>query len=330
MRLAIAFALTVAQALAGPAQAGVNEALDDHILPGFERFAGASAELDAAARADCTAPALAAPFHATFDAWLAVGDLRLGPSETGALAIAFWPDARGFTEKTLAGLIQQENPIVNDPEAFADLSIAGRGLFAIEMLMFDPGFADYGPESYGCALVRALTADLARQAAALERGWTESFAAVLRSAGAADNARFLSQEEAVRAIYTQILAGLQFTIDSRIGRPMGSFERPRPARAEARRSGRALTNVLGATEASVMLAEALADWPLPETRAALARVRDAAAAIEDPAFADVDDPAARFRLEVLQQAVAAVASSIETEIGARLGLSAGFNAQDGD
>lgn len=328
MRLAVVLAF--AATLAAPVQAGVEEALDDHLLPGFAGFAAASANLDSAARADCTAPALAAPFHAAFDAWLAVGDIRLGPSETGALSIAFWPDTRGFTQKALTGLIQQENPIIDDPEAFSTLSIAGRGLFALEMLLFDPDFADYSANSYRCGLARALTADLADQAKTLERAWAEDFAPVLLSAGSADNARFLSEDEAVRALYTQILAGLQFTTDSRLARPMGSFERPRPARAEARRSGRSLANVLGATQAAVNLAEALADWSLPETRAALERVREAAEAIEDPAFGDVDDPAARFRLEVLQQRVAAVAAAIASEIGEPLGITAGFNAQDGD
>ncbi|SMH47377.1 imelysin family protein [Maritimibacter sp. HL-12] len=328
MRFALAFVL--AATLATPSQAGVAEALDDHILPGFASFAAASADLEAAARSDCTAPALAASFHDAFDAWLVVGDLRLGPSETGALSIAFWPDTRGFTEKTLASLIGAQNPIVDDPEAFAELSIAGRGLFALEMLLFDPDYSDYGTEDYRCALAQALASDLARQAAALSQGWSESFASVLLSAGADGNARFLSEEEAVRAIYTQILSALQFTTDSRIARPMGSFERPRPIRAEARRSGRSLTNVLASTQAAVDLAEALADWPLPETRAALGRVQEAAEAIEDPAFGDVDNPAARFRLEVLQQKVAAVTTAIEAEIGAPLGLSAGFNAQDGD
>jgi len=325
-----ATSLAIAITLATPLRAGVDEVLDDHIIPGFARFSAASADLEAAARADCTADALTVPFHAAFDAWLAVGDVRLGPSETGALSVAFWPDTRGFTEKALQGLIKQASPLVHDPESFATLSIAGRGLFALEMLLFDEGSADYDVESYSCALARALATDLARQAEALEHGWAEEFAPILRSAGAEDNARFLSEDEAVRAIYTQILAGLQFTTDSRIGRPMGSFERPRPARAEARRSGRSLANVLGATQAAVVLAEALADWPLPETRAAFERVHDAAEGIEDPAFGDLHDPAARFRLEVLQQRVAAVAAAIEVEIGARLGLSAGFNAQDGD
>ncbi len=328
MRLPLA--LSAALALAAPAVAGVDEALDDHILPGFAGFAEAAGAMAEAARSDCTAPALAEAYHSAFDAWLAVGDLRIGPSETGALEIAFWPDARGFTQKTIAGLIRSENPVVDDPEAFSELSVAGRGLFALEMLLFDPAYKDYGTESYGCRLAQALTGDLARQAAALNDAWRSDFAPVMRTAGAPENARFLSPGEVVQAIYTQVLTSLDITAQSRLGRPMGTFERPRPARAEARRSGRSLRNVVLATDAAVSLAEALAGRDLPETRAALARVHAAAGTIEDPAFGDLNDPGARFRLEVLQQKVLAVRSAIEQELGDPLGLSAGFNSQDGD
>ncbi len=134
----------------------------------------------------------------------------------------------------------------------------------------------------------------------------------------------------MRAIYTQVLSALEFTADSRLGRPLGSFDKPRPARAEARRSGRSLANAVIATEAAVDLAEALADWELPATSAALDRVRDAAQKIDDPGFGDIDDPAQRFKLEVLQQKIDGVEAAIEEEIGLRLGITPGFNSQDGD
>ena len=40
---------------AAPALAGVEEVIQDHALPGTARFASATAALDAAAQADCTA-----------------------------------------------------------------------------------------------------------------------------------------------------------------------------------------------------------------------------------------------------------------------------------
>jgi|TARA_R110002051_G_scaffold103335_2_gene175113 predicted lipoprotein len=315
--------------LAAPALAGVDEALRDHILPGYAGFAEATEDLALAARDDCRAEALVPAFHATFDAWMPVADLRLGPSETGALSIAFWPDPRGFTPRTLGRLIAEKDPVADDGDGYADVSIAARGVFALEMLLFDPEFSGYTDGSYTCRLVATIAADLDRQADALVADWTD-FAETLRTAGETGNAVYLTEEEAVRAIYTQILSSLEFTTNGRLGQPMGTFDRARPARAEARRSERSLRNTVLSAVAAHGLATALADWDLPEADAALERVREAAARIEDPAFQDVTDPQARLRVEVLQQAVRSLSGAIQSEIGARLGIAPGFNSQDGD
>lgn len=322
------FLTAAALCLALPATAGVDEALAQHILPGFARFADETQALAAAARADCRANGLRPAYQASFDAWMVVGDLRLGPSETGALSVAFWPDSRGSTKRTLARMIDAQDPVARDPAAYAQVSIAARGFFALDMLLYDPAFA-YDPGSYTCDLVTTITADLAAQAQVLDMDW-QGFAATMRSAGAPGNPQFLTQDEAIRALYTQILSGLEFTAHRRLGAPLGSFDRPRPARAEARRSGRSLRNVTQATQAARDLAAALADWPLPATDAAADRVRRTAGRVSDPVFADIRDPQARLRAEIVQQAVGAVASAVQVEIGQRLGIGAGFNSQDGD
>lgn len=332
MRLArFATAVVTGLALAAPpAAAGSAEALDAVLLPGLAGFTRATAALDGAAAADCTAAALDAPYAAAFDAWLAIGDIRIGPTETAAPAIAFWPDARGFTRRTLAGLIAGEDPVIDDPAAFAEISIAGRGFLALDMVLSDADFAAPAAGTYTCRLVQRLAADLSARAAALEAAWVEGYGAILRGAGAPGNAVFMNDSEAVRALYTQVLASLEFTADSRIARPLATLDRPMPTRAEAWRSGRSLPNALAATEAAVALARALGDRPLPATEAALDRVREAAARVSDPGFQDIADPVAWFRLEVLGQKVEAVAAAIEQEIGLPLGLTPGFNAQDGD
>ncbi|CUH40021.1 putative periplasmic lipoprotein [Jannaschia seosinensis] len=323
-------AIALSVCLAGPASADVDAALDRHILPGLDAFADAAAKLERETAEDCRAEALRPAWNAAFDAWTQIGDLRIGPSETGALSIAFWPDARGFTPRTLSRLVAESDPIVFDPAAYSDVSIAARGLYALEMLIHDPAFADYGRDSYGCALARAISSDLAGQAARLEQAWEEAFAETLRTAGAPDNAIYLDEDEAFRALYTQILSSLDFTAEQRLGRPMGEFDRPRPTRAEAWRSGRSLRNAVLAVDAAHALAKVLADWPLPETDAAVARVHEAAAHIDDPSFQDLTNPQGRLRAEVLQQAVRGVRASLETETGARLGITPGFNSRDGD
>jgi len=326
MRLALALSLC----LALPAHAGVEEALDTHILPGFARFAERADRLADAADEDCRAAGLHPEFHAAFDAWMTVGDLRLGPSETGALSVAFWPDPRGFTQRTLARFIEEEDPIARAPEDYPEVSIAARGFFALEMLLYDPAFMTYDKGSYTCALVTTIATDLAAQARTLSSAWNDEFAPLLREAGAPGNATFLSEDEALRALYTQVLSALEFTANTRLGLPMGTFERPRPALAEARRTCRSLRQVRLASRAAHGLATALADGDLPQSDAALARIEAAADTIENPAFQGITDPQARLRVEVLQQAVEGLHDAIAAEIGTRLGIAPGFNAQDGD
>lgn len=322
--------LALTLGLASPALADVDSALNAHILPGFETFAESADALANTAAVDCLPQAVRPAYHKTFDAWMHVADLRLGPSETGALSVGFWPDPRGFTQRTLTRLIAAEDPVAQDPQGYADVSIAARGLFALEMLIHDPAFDSYAPGSYTCALVTTIAADLAKQADALKAGWHDTFSETLRTAGEAGNTTFLSKDEARRALYTQAVSSLEFTAQKRLGEPMGTFERPRPARAEARRSGRSVRNVVRATEAAHGLATALAEWPTTMTDDALRNVIEAAARIEGSSFQDVSDPQGRLRVEILHRAVTGLSEAIAREIGARYGIAPGFNAQDGD
>ncbi len=319
----------IAALTASPAAAGVEEAVNDYILPSLATFTESAQSLDDVARANCAADALKGPYNAAFDAWMAISDVRIGPSENGALSIAFWPDTRGFTQSTLSRFIEDQNSAVEDPAAFREVSIAARGFFALERMLYDSEFNDYDEGDYSCALTRALTRDLADQAVALEADWRE-FAPTLLNPGAEGNATYLDQTEAQRAIYTQVLSSLEFTADSRLGRPLGEPDRPRPTRAEAWRSDRSLTQSVLATEAAVALAKALADWELPETQAALEAMREQAGEIGDPSFQDIDDLMKRLKVELLQQRIEAVEAAIQAEVGTRYGITPGFNSSDGD
>lgn len=323
-RLALALAL-----LTTPAFADVAEVVQDHIEPGLEDFAASAKALDSAAQSDCRATALVPGYHAAFDAWMGIADIRIGPSEAGALSISFWPDKKGFTTKALNQLISNEDPRIADPAHYAEISIAARGFFALERMLFDASFNDYEPGDYSCQLVQAMISDLAKQADDLMQGW-QAFAPALTAPGQAGNTTYLDEAEAQRAIYTQILSALEWTAATRLARPLGDTTRSRPTRAEAWRSGRSVTNAVLASEAAVHMAEALADFDLPQTQAALERVLAAAAKIEDGSLQDIDDLSHRFRLEVLQQEITGVAEAIGNEIGVPLGLTAGFNSSDGD
>lgn len=317
--------------LASPAVADVADVVNDHILPRIDSFATQTAALSDAAQADCTAEAMRPAYQDAFDAWIGISHLLFGPLETDGrnLSIAFWPDTRGMTARTVSDLIASEDPAVADAEAFAEVSIAGRGFFALEQVLYDADLSGYDAGSYTCQLAQALATDLARTGTALETEWQE-YQTLLLTAGADGNATYLSEGEALQELYTALMTGLEFTKDQRLGRPLGTFERPRPTRAEAWRAGRPLRDVVLSLEATREFAHALAGGPTPQIDAAYATTLNLAADLDDPDFAGVADPFGRLRVEILQQNVGFVRDAIATEIGVALGLSEGFNAADGD
>ena len=168
--LLAALILAAVPAAAETDHAAIAErALDAHILPGFERLAAAAVELAAEADGACSGdgPIDAGPVEAaydrTFDAWARIGHIRFGPAEEDStgFAVEFWPDTKGSIPRTLAAMIAAEDPVVDDAPAFGLVSVAARGLMAIDELMFDPEAEPIAAGSYRCRLLVAITRDLA-------------------------------------------------------------------------------------------------------------------------------------------------------------------------
>jgi uncharacterized protein len=312
--------------LATPAVADLSEALDAHILPGYSTFTQATEALSAAADTDCTA--LRPAFNATFDAWLGVAHLRLGPAETKgrALAIAFWPDPKGIGTRQQNAMIAAEDPTALDPATFAEASVATRGLFALERLLYpeEPLQGDYP-----CILIRATAQDLMHMARDIEADWQANFATAILTAGQPGNTVFLSETEARQALFTQLITGIEFVKDARVGRPLGTFDKPRPERAESQRSGRTQRNIVLSLTSLRGYAVAL-DPNATETRAAFDRAIAAAKALSDPTLSDITDPQAWLKLDILRQSIQVVQDAAIAEIGTSLNVSVGFNAADGD
>lgn len=309
-------------------------AVDEHTIPAVEGFDRAATALGEAALADCTPEAVKPAYNAAFDAWMGLQHLHMGPVEASGrvLAIAFWPDKKGLIPRTLQQIIAQEDPVVEDPEAFAHVSIAARGLFALEYMLYDDEFDGYEAGSYSCHLVQAITGDLGRMGQAIDHEWTEpgGFADTLKLAGDAQKPLYLTRMESVQALYTMLTSGLENSRDQRVARPIGTFERPRPARAEAYRSARSQQNLLLTLEATRDLARALAPAEMPNSEASFDELIAMTNDLDDPDFSGVGEPMNRLKLEIVGQRIDTLLGHLANEVGAPLGVSSGFNASDGD
>lgn len=312
----------LALALAAPAaRADVAEAVEDHILPGLARFTATTATL--AAIDSCDPEPLQVAWNAAFDAWVGVSHLRLGPveEEGRVLAIAFWPDPKGIGPKQTAALLAKADPAVLDPALMAEQSVAVRGFFGLERLLWpkEPPEGDYP-----CALTHAIADDLARMAAAIDAEWRASFGDQLLNPG--PSSRYLTVTEARQALLTALISGLEFNKDARLGRPLGKFDSPHPERAEAATSGRANRNLDLSLVALRSLARSL-HQPIPKTEAAFDRALQSVAKVD---LTQVDDPAMWLKADILRQDIAAVRDAALAEIAPALGAGVGFNAADGD
>lgn len=313
----------------------VTEAVEHHVLPRYRQLVSAAYELADIARFGCDAddPALDIAFHEAFDAWIGVSHITFGPAEAQGryFALSFWPDTRGMTERGLARLIADEDSAIADPAEYATVSVAARGFYALEFLLYDPELRSLGRAAYRCALAEAIANDITVTAETIHDEWAGGFAGLMLSAGA--NEVFQTPDEAMRALFGALTTGLAFTADLRLGRPLGSFEAPRPNRSEARRSERSARHVelslIALSDLARILSSADPELQL-EIGGQFSLALDRLRSLDDPTFASVADPQGRVRIEVIQQRIQELQLLIATELGPVLGVAAGFNSLDGD
>ncbi|MEH6524291.1 imelysin family protein [Sulfitobacter sp.] len=313
----------------------VSQIVDSHILTRFQSLANLSADLAIAAGNDCSprSQPLRAAYGASFDAWVSASHLRFGPTEVDdrAFALAFWPDSRGVTPKSLTALISNQDPVVASADAYSDVSIAARGFYAFEFLLYDDGFNELGDAGYRCTLIQTLTSDIASTSAAILTDWQETYAPKLLQPEPTGTYR--SNDEVLQELFKALTAGLQFTSETRLGRPLGTFDRPRPKRAEAWRSKRSSRHVTLSLEALDDLVRKLAqgdpDLAL-RIKTNFGKSLTLLKNLDDPTFASVAAPQTHLRIEVIQQSIDTTRALISAELGPTLGVAAGFNALDGD
>ncbi|NSX55977.1 imelysin family protein [Parasulfitobacter algicola] len=315
--------------------ATIDDIVNAHILPRFQTLAETSAHLATTARNDCsiTSQTLQAAYSDAFDAWVSASHLRFGPTEVDdrAFALAFWPDSRGATPRTLAKLLTDQDPVIASAEDYAQVSIAARGFYAMEFLLYDEALSNIGDADDHCTLIQTVTTDIATTSAAILDDWKTDYAARLSSPDASGTYR--SEEEVLQELFKTLATGLQFTSETRLGRPLGTFDRPHPTRAEGWRSGRSARHVGLSLAALNDLALRLSNDDLDiseRIETSFERSIALLAELNDPIFTGVAAPQSRLKVEVLRQSIDSIRALVRDELGPTLGVAAGFNSLDGD
>lgn len=315
-----------------------HDALRRRSLAVLERqygaFVAATGQLEHSAQAFCDTDAprqdVLTAFEAAWLAWAPLDSYQFGPAETtgAVLAINFWPDKKNFVGRAVRELLALPAEAQRDPGAVAGLSAAAQGLPALEMLLYT--------EAPDCPAIIGVSGVLSTNAKALYQGWfgANGWADLTRAAGP-DNPVYLSVEEFTKALYTAQDFGLIRIQEQRLGRPLGTFERSFPTRAEAWRSG--LTNpIIEAQLAGIaeMIRDGFAGDVREPDRAwvlqVIAQASERLDRIGAPLAEAVAEPEKRFRVEALHTKIGQLRRALAEDIGPGLGVDTGFSPADGD
>ena len=235
-------------------------------------------------------------------------------------------------------MIAGEDPVVDDPAAFAGLSVAARGLLRARLAALRPGG---GADRGGELPLPAAGGDHPRRGG---DGGADAGALARSLGGDPDQRRGAGATRSIsrrtsrrRALYAALTEALQADIDLRLGRPMGTFERPQPRRAEAWRSGRSLR------ERRASRCEALRGYAAtvfgPATRPRTTRqrrreLRRGAGGGRAGGRADRrgggDDAGAGAGRGAAERGPAACRTEVAEHVGPAIGVTSGFNSMDGD
>lgn len=340
------------------------ELVDRHLLPRYAALAETTATLDARATDYCAQPdasrrdALVSAWHAGTDAWQGIQHVRFGPVELfmRSMRISFWPDPRNTAGRQLDALLASRDAAALAPEAFARATIAVQGLPALERLLADPDALtgqDADEAAWRCAVLRAITHNLASMAADTLQAWRdgdEAYRQVIARA-AEPGGHYHLDREATQDLFKSLNTALELVAEHKLARPLGaSRQAARPQLAEAWRSQRSLAHVrsnLAAAEAmylgeagaggsggggfSGFVREIAGDAALDDLlRRAFSQTRSTADSIALPLEKAIVDPAERKKVEKLAREAAALKALLTQRLTVALGIPVGFNSLDGD
>ncbi|MAR93038.1 MAG: hypothetical protein CML06_19505 [Pseudomonadales bacterium] len=289
----------------------------------------------------------------TMDAWQRVQWVRFGPitENNDDWKIQFWPDQKNIVSRKAQRLLNTEGPI--DAARVADASVVLQGLSALELLLFDPDYmANYGLESgeqtpqgrRQCELITAIGKHFAGTTTRVHQAWVDSGIRQQwqETSAAPDHSGKGPMAEVVGAMLSQ----LEIIKTDKLGAPLGYKSRshtPNGYFSESWRSQSSLRNIWVSLQTLYSLAKHPEHYDLEQLlqqtgHGELAADLDMAFAVALQTLADIQQPlvtavadsTGRQQVVVLHQAIAQLNSRFKQQLAPALGISLGFNANDGD
>lgn len=340
-----------------PKQALFRHLAEHVLMPLTQDFKRAAGRMESAAKAFCAKPdtdhlaTVRIAWRETQSAWQPLEMLQIGPiiERRTQRQVNAWP----VRPTLIDPLLESQGPI--DAARLEEVGAAGKGLPAIEYLLFPPDTADAELQSTlkgkRCDALQALASHVKAEADGLARDWREpngGFARQLAEAGEhPEEGMFASADQALSDIANLLIAGLDAVKVRKLGKPLEQTDAASVReRLESWRSGASLDHIrdnlrgfetafFGAGKESIGLDDYLAGIGRPVlprlVREDLTAAQTALSAIQPPLQQALAGQRQQVQqVEALHKAVAQLQRRMEDDIADALKVDLGFNANDGD
>jgi hypothetical protein len=333
------------------AKAVMAKAVDGYIRPAYADFHKKAAALSEATAALCVAPSqqqlqtVNARFGDAIEAWGKVEIIREGPvlEQNRFERVLFYPDRKSIGLKQVQGLIANPDEAVTDPKALKDRSVAIQGLGAFEYVFFGsyPEGVVAEKNSFRCRYGLAIARNVESIGGELESAWNapNGIADAWKNPSA-DSAVYRNGEEAMQALIGLHVHGIEMVRDQRF-KPFwkGRDQRMVPNAAIFRRSGNTIRMITADVDGLAKLWQVsdmgalLPQQQRPAAGNVLFDYKAAAAAIARlpaPTAATLADHKYLAKLDFIEFTLKDAIARVNDDVGAAVGLAAGFSFADGD
>ncbi|MFK7858843.1 MAG: imelysin family protein [Granulosicoccus sp.] len=278
-------------------------------------------------------------FAKLIELYSAIELYRVGPLLEDNLQnrIFYWPDKRSVGQRQLRNLMASLDDQKMTVEALVQKSVAVQGFAALERLLFQSEFQtiESAPQ---CSLIIVIINNIATMARELDTAW-QSDSGFIQSLlePHADSEHFRDSEEVLRSAYTQVKVGLDVVLDGKLRLLLSNDEkmmRQTPLWVSQRTVSMLMGNLKGLRALlldSGMLAETRYEEELhlefDYIEHVLSELRPMVYFVENDGTLK---PEIKMLMNKLAAVVAGVRFTVNTDVSRDLGISAGFNSEDGD
>lgn len=333
-----------------------KQTLELHIRPLHADFAASTMQQKALWDTFCSTPksdlsTLQQAYKRTLVARARIEPITFGPVQLDNRAdrLIFWPDRKQLAKRQVINAIRHQDPLVVDDITLPQQSVALQGFTALEQILYAPDIDSVGIPSpigrFRCRFGQSVAANIASIASQLEQAWQapEGYSQWLLNPGPA-NPVYLSDDETTREISLALTKGLEQLLSRKMLRPLGLIDpRLKPTPAPFSDSKMTAAYIGGIADGLqhlysnsglleiIRIRERQRSVSISSTvESTLQWMKAHAARLQAHNDGSLSNPQARNDLLIYGNALEQLMIKTDAVFTDVLGLSLGFNANDGD